>query len=142
MFESLHHWLESLDEKSSLFEHPDAEIIHVALASLLYHIMSVDGQVSDREKHKFALILENEFDLTAEQVTRLYTYVKTLKSDLTTDLKTINQHLKHSPHLRMLLMSKLNQLIAVDGVKNDELNIFYDAMRVIFPEVAEQDNTF
>jgi uncharacterized tellurite resistance protein B-like protein len=142
MFNSLRHWLESLDEKDSLFDHPDAELIHVALASLLYHIISVDGEVSEKEKHQFALILENEFNLSDEQVSSLYGYVKALNSDLTTDLETINDFLKQNPHLKMLLMSKLNQLIAVDGVKDEELDIFYQATKVIFPEVAERNKTF
>jgi uncharacterized tellurite resistance protein B-like protein len=138
MFASLKHWLEALDKESQLFEHADSEIIHVALASLLYHIISADGVENNREKREFTLIMANEFQLSEQQIMALYRYVKTLKSDLKSDLLTVNEYLKDNPNMRMTLMRKLNQLINVDGVDNEELNIFYEAMKVIFPEVTKQ----
>ncbi|MEY8215073.1 MAG: TerB family tellurite resistance protein [Colwellia sp.] len=138
MFESLKHWLETLDEESQLFEHADSEVIHVALASLLYHVISVDGIENNREKKEFKLIMANEFQLSEQQIMTLYGYVKNLKSDLQSDLLTVNNYLKDNPNLRMTFMSKINQLIGVDGVNNEELNIFYQAMNVIFPDVAKQ----
>lgn len=138
MFESLKHWLETLDEESQLFEHPDSEVIHIALASILYHIISSDNVESNSEKQEFKLILANEFQLSDQQIMALYGYVKTLKSDLKSDLLTVNDYLKDNPNLRMMLMRKLNQLIAVDGVSNEELDIFYEAMKVIFPDIAKQ----
>ncbi len=138
MFESLKHWLETLDEESQLFEHPDSEVIHIALASILYHIISSDNVESSSEKQEFKLILANEFQLSDQQIMALYGYVKTLKSDLKSDLLTVNDYLKDNPNLRMMLMRKLNQLIAVDGVSNEELDIFYEAMKVIFPDIAKQ----
>jgi uncharacterized tellurite resistance protein B-like protein len=138
MFESLKHWLKSLDEKSQLFEHADSEVIHIALASLLYHIIRSDSVENDSEKQEFKRIMANEFQLSDKQIMALYGYVKTLESDLKSDLLTVNDYLKDNPNLRMMLMRKLNQLIAVDGVNNEELNIFYEAMEVIFPDIAEQ----
>lgn len=138
MFTSLKHWLARLDKESQLFEHADSEAIHVALASLLYHIISADNVENSREKNEFKLIMANEFQLSEPQVIALYGQVKTLKSDLKSDLLTVNDYLKGNPNLRMTLMRKLNQLISVDGVNNEELNIFYEAMNVIFPEVAQQ----
>ncbi len=140
MFESLKSWLESEDSQSKLFNHPDDEAIHVALASVLYHIISADHVENDKEKHQFSLIMSCEFDLGDEQISDLYRYVKTLQSDLDTDLNTVNEYLKTSPHLRMNLMSKLNHLIAVDGVESSELQIFNDAMGVLFPELADHDS--
>lgn len=138
MFTSLKHWLATLDKESQLFEHADSEIIHVALASLLYHIISADSVENNREKNEFTLIMANEFKLSEPQIMALYQYVKTLKSDLKSDLLTVNDYLKDNPNLRMTLMRKLNQLIGVDGVDNEELNIFYEAMKVVFPDVAQQ----
>jgi len=138
MFESLKHWLETLDGESQLFEHPDSEVIHIALASILYHIISSDNVESNSEKQEFKLILANEFQLSDQQIMALYGYVKTLKSDLKSDLLTVNDYLKDNPNLRMMLMRKLNQLIAVNGVSNEELDIFYEAMKVIFPDIAKQ----
>jgi uncharacterized tellurite resistance protein B-like protein len=138
MFESLKHWLETLDEDSQLFEHPDSEVIHIALASILYHIISSDNVENESEKQEFKLIMANEFQLSDQQIRALYGYVKTLKSDLKSDLLTVNDYLKDNPNLRMMLMKKLNQLIAVDGVSNEELDIFYEAMEVFFPDIAKQ----
>jgi len=140
MFESLKHWLETLDEDSQLFEHPDSEVIHIALASILYHIISSDNVENKNEKQEFKLIMADEFQLSDQQIMALYGYVKTLKSDLKSDLLTVNDYLKDNPNLRMMLMRKLNQLIAVDGVSNEELDIFYEAMEVIFPDIAKQLN--
>ena len=135
MFESLKHWFENLPHADHLFEHPEVEKIHVALASVLYHIITADQLASHNEMKKFQEILTNEFNMTSDQISTLYGYVKTLKSDLKTDLKTVEEYLKQNPALRMRFMGKLNQLICVDGTKNDEIEIFYDAMKVIFPEV-------
>ena len=138
MFESFKKWFESFDGEESQFKHTDDDTIHVALASLLYHIISADDLANDKEKHKFSLILREEFNLSDERISHLYSFVTTLKTDLRSDLNTVNLYLKENPHLRMTFMNKLNQLIAVDGVKTKELGIFNGAMRVIFPEVAEK----
>ncbi len=138
MFNSLKHWLATLDDESQLFEHADSEVIHVALASVLYHIIRADKVEDSREVHQFELIMQNEFSLSDQQIKSLFTHVKNLKSDLKSDLLTVNEYLKNNPNLRMTFMSKLNQLIDVDGVDNEEIDIFYQAMKVIFPDVTKQ----
>lgn len=138
MFNSLKHWLATLDKDNHLFEHADSEAIHVALASVLYHIISADSVEDNLEIHQFKEIMANEFTLSEQQIQLLYNHVKNLKSDLTSDLITVNDYLKDNPNLRMTFMSKLNQLIAVDGVDNKEITIFYQAMEIIFPEVTKQ----
>lgn len=145
MFESLKHWLESVHPESeveSLFEHPESEVIHVALASLLYHIISVDHVESSKEKHRFSTIMHSTFQLNSKQIESLYDYVKRLESDLQSDLETVNHYLKKTPSLRMELMTKLNRLMALDGINSKELEIFYQAMRVYFPEVKIDDSEF
>ncbi len=138
MFNSLNHWLATLDNESNLFEHPESEAIHVALASLLYHIIDADHIENASEVDKFNEIMANEFSLSDQQISLLYAQVKNLKSDLKSDLLTVNTYLKENPNLRMTFMSKLNQLIDVDGVDDNEIDIFYQAMGVIFPEVTKQ----
>lgn len=137
MFDSLKHWFENHQENSSLFDHPEQEIVHIALASLLYHIISIDERESDKEKRDFRNILADEFDLTDKQITGLYSYVKTLKSDIKIDLETIKEHLSDNPNLRMRLMSKLIHLISVGGVDTKEIETFYDAMKAIFPDIED-----
>ena len=145
MFESLKHWLESVHPEpkaESLFEHPEEEVIHVALASLLYHIISVDNVESSKEKHRFASIMKSSFDLNSDQAESLYDYVKTLESDLQSDLETVNHYLKQTPSLRMELMTKLNQLMALDGINSKELEIFNQATKVYFPDVNINESEF
>ena len=54
------------------------------------------------------------------------------------DLQTVSEYLKQSPGLRMNFMNKLNQLVDIDGVKDGELDIFYDALQLVFPEVKQE----
>ena len=131
-----------MNEHSELFDHKDEEAVHVALASLLYHIISVDKLESDKEKHHFSSILKEEFNLTGAQVVSLYEQVKTLKTDFHEDLKTISEHLTNNPHLRMSFMEKLIHLMSIDGVSDNELAIFNDALNVVFPELQEVRSEF
>ena len=135
MFESLTHWFDSLEKQSKLFNNPEEEALHSALASVLYHIISADKQVVDKEKHKFATILKQEFDLNSEQISHLYQAAKSSTSDPHADLQTVNHYLKQNPILRMEFMNKLNQLVDIDGVQDRELDIFYEALHLVFPEV-------
>ena len=72
MFESLTHWFDTLKSDSKLFDHADDEVLHSALASVLYHIISADQHAGAKEKHEFERILKQEFDLNNEQVAHLY----------------------------------------------------------------------
>ena len=135
MFESLKHWFDSLEKESKLFNHPEDEAIHIALASLLHHIISADNLESEKEKHKFSSILKEEFDLNDDQINHLYEHTKATSNDLKSDLQTIDEHLKSNPALRMRFMEKLNQLIDIDKVKESELDMFYETMHVIFPDI-------
>ncbi|MCP4271273.1 MAG: hypothetical protein GY781_04805 [Gammaproteobacteria bacterium] len=135
MFESLTHWFESLGKESKLFNDPEDEVLHGALASVLYHIISADKHVIEKEKHKFSSILKQEFDLDDDQVDHLYLAAKSSTSDPHSDLETVNQHLKQNPQLRMNFMKKLNQLIDLDGVQDSELDIFYEALNLVFPDL-------
>jgi uncharacterized tellurite resistance protein B-like protein len=137
MFDSIKHWFDSLQQQSHLFEHADDEILHGALASVLYHVISADHHVDARKKHEFARILQEELDLDDDQVEHLYQAAKQSSSDIHADLHTINFYLKHNPAVRMTFMRKLLLLIDVEGVHPQELEIFYEALHEVFPEVKE-----
>ena len=139
MYKSLKSWFSSLDGESKLFDKREEEAIHVALASLLHRIISADHLESEKEKRKFKEIMAREFDLDDEQIAALYRNATALKSDLASDLDTVNDYLKENPHLRMTLLSKLNQLVAIDGATSKELGIFDEAMKAIFPELGKRD---
>ena len=138
MFESLKHWFESSSNENKLFDHTDDETIHIALASLLYQVIACDHKESGKEKHEFAEILKTEFDLNDAQIASLYKHVQHLNSNLTNDLETIDHYLKHNPNLRMMFMQKLNHLISLDGVTSKEMDVFYEAQKVLFPELADK----
>lgn len=137
MFESLTHWFDSLKNESKLFDHPEDEILHSALASVLYHVISADQHVDAKEKHEFNRILKQEFDLNNEQVDHLYQAAKGSAADVHGDLHTINFYLKKNPAVRMTFMRKLLQLVDVHGVHKGELDLFYETLHEIFPEVKE-----
>jgi len=50
MFESFKQWFEARDQESQLFEHPNSLILYIALAALLYHVVSADGLEHNNEK--------------------------------------------------------------------------------------------
>jgi uncharacterized tellurite resistance protein B-like protein len=137
MFASLTHWFDSLKNESKLFQHPEDEILHSALASVLYHVISADQQVDAREKHEFERILKQEFDLDDSQVEHLYRAAKTSTADVQGDLHTLNFYLKRNPSVRMVFMRKLLQLIDIHGTQPAELDLFFDTLHEVFPEVKE-----
>ena len=137
MFDSLKHWFDSLAEESKLFDHREDEILHIALASVLYHVISADQHVDSREKHEFDRILKQEFDLDREQIDHLYQAAKGSTADVHGDLHTINFYLKRNPVMRMSFMRKLLQLVDVHGIHGDELDLFFEALHEVFPEVKE-----
>ena len=137
MFESLKHWFDSLKEESKLFEHREDEILHSALASVLYHVISADQHVDSKEKNEFNRILKQEFDLSDEQVNHLYQAAKGSTADVHGDLHTINFYLKHNPAVRMTFMRRLLQLVDVHGTHEEQLDLFFEALHEVFPEVKE-----
>ena len=138
MFESIKHWLESLDNKNSLFDHSDDESIHLALASVLYHVIQVDHRESRKELSEFSKVLRQEFALSDEQINYLHTAVESANSNFEEDLRTINEYLKDKPMVKMSFMQKLIKLISIDGVLDDELDDFNQALHVIFPEIKNR----
>ncbi len=137
MFDSLKHWFESLGEQSKLFDHRDDEFLHSALASVFYHVLNADQHVDSKEKHEFDRILRQELDLNKAQIDHLYEAAKGSTADVHGDLHTINYYLKHNPSVRMTFMRKLLQLVDVHGAHQGELELFFEALHEVFPEVKE-----
>lgn len=135
MFESVKHWFDSLDEQSPLFVDPTDAVLHSALASVLYHLINADNVITKKEKSEFFSILKHEFNLNDEQTNYLYEAAKSSTSVLLDDLKIVSHYLKQDPTVHLAFMQKLNHLMGIDGVKYRELDIFYEALRLVFPEV-------
>lgn len=144
MFDSLKHWIESIKDDSKLFQHADDEVLHSALASLLYHFISHEARHDGREKHKFDQIMKQEFELNQDQVDHLYQAARTSTGDLDVDLTTINSHLKDNPAVRMQFMRGLLQLVNIHGAHSQELQLFYQTLHKVFPDmkVAAEDDIF
>lgn len=135
MFESVKHWFESLEGDDRVFHHADDHVLHVALASLLYHIIKADRIESEKERQLFSDMLKEECGLNDDQTKHLYQRAKSLHSDVHNDLETINLYLKDNPVLRKRFMDKLNQLINIDWVRDSELETFNEALHVFFPDI-------
>ena len=134
MFDSLRHWFDTLKNGSHLFEHADDEALHAALASLLYQVMSADRHVGAREKREFSRIMQQEFDLDANQIDHLFEAARVASGHPQEDLHIIAAHLENRPAARMIFMRKLLQMIDAEGVKREELVLFYEALHELFPE--------
>lgn len=135
MFEAFKSWLNELNEAAQSFNHPEDDAIHVALASLLYHIVAADQAESDKEKDRFCKLMMSEFDLNQIQIGVLYSYVKQKDFSLEEELQVINKYLKEEPVLRMRFFDKLNQLMNLDGVTDTELEVFNTAVKSVFPDI-------
>ena len=90
-----------------------------------------------REKREFGRILKQEFDLDAAQIDHLFESARVATGRPEEDLHTIATHLKDKPAVRMIFMRKLLQLIDTEGVQREELAVFYDALKEIFPEASK-----
>jgi uncharacterized tellurite resistance protein B-like protein len=134
MFDSLKAWLHSIGEEGRLFRDHDDEVLHSALASLLYHFIALDGRHSGIEKHEFQRLLGHEFGLSPAQTEHLYEAAKATSTDPRADLAIVNAHLKRYPVTRAVFILKLLQLIDAHGVQSDELMLFFETVREVFPE--------
>ena len=137
MFDSLKHWFDALAQESKLFEHPDDEALHSALASVLYHIISANKQIDKREIHLFEKIMKQEFDLQNDQINHLYQAASQSTADWHGDLHTINHFLKTKPVVRLNFMEKVIHLVDIDGIQENELDAFYETLHEVFPEIKE-----
>lgn len=135
MFESIKHWFQATEQDSHLFDHGEDEALHLALASVLHHTINASHHESRKEVSSFKEILKTEFDLNEEKADYLHKAVESANSDFNEDLKTINEHFKDNPMVKKQFMEKLIHLISIDGVLDDEMNDFYQALHVIFPEI-------
>lgn len=135
MFESFRHWIESINDESKLFRHADDEVLHSALASLLYHYISQEDRHGGKEKHEFDRLMKQELGLSQEQADHLYRNAKATTGDLHSDMQTINAHLKDNPGVRMQFMRALLQLVNLHGAHSAELDLFHETLHEVFPDI-------
>jgi len=137
MFDSLKEWIESIDEESRLFRNADDEVLHTALAALIYHFVMLDDRHGGREKREFERLMKRELGLDEQQVDHLWRCASSAAGDLHGDLQTIHAHLKENPTARMNFMQLLLEIINIHGVRPAELDLFFEALHEIFPEARK-----
>jgi uncharacterized tellurite resistance protein B-like protein len=137
MFDSIKHWFDTLEQQGRLFDHPEDHGLRAALASVLFHVISADNHLDARKKHEFKRILKQELQLDDDTAEHLYQAARGSSGDLHADLHTVNFYLKPRPLVRLEFMRKLLQLIDVEGTDPRELEVFFEALHEVFPEVKD-----
>jgi len=137
MFDSIKHWFDALEQQGRLFEHPENRGLQAALASVLYHAVSADQHRGARRKHEFKRLLKQELQLDDDTAEHLYQAARSSSGDLHADLHTVNFYLKPKPLVRLEFMRRLLQLIDVEGADARELEVFFEALHEVFPEVKD-----
>ena len=140
MFDSIKHWFESLEQKGRMFDHPENEALHAALASVFFHALDAGDNPDARKKREFGRLLKLELGVTDDQAEHLYHAARDSRGDLHDDLHTINLYLSQKPLVRLDFMRKLMQLIDVEGVDSREMEVFFEALHEFFPEVKDLRN--
>jgi uncharacterized tellurite resistance protein B-like protein len=137
MFDSIKHWFESLEQRGRMFEHPENEALHVALASVFFHAVDAGEHPDARKKREFGRLLKQELGVDDDEVERLYRVARDATGSLRDDLHTVNHYLNQNQMVRLEFMRKLMQLIDVEGVEPQEMEIFFEALHEFFPEVKQ-----
>lgn len=137
MFDSIKHWFETLEQQGRMFDHPENEALHAALASVFIHALDAVKHPDARKKREFGRLLKLEVDVSDDQVEHLYHAARHSKGDVHDDLHTINLYLSRKPLVRLEFMRKLMQLIDVEGVDPQEMEVFFEALHEFFPEVKD-----
>ena len=137
MFDSIKHWFESLEQQGRMFDHPESEALHAALASVFIHALDAGDHPDARKKREFSRLLKQELGVGDQQVEHLYRAARGSSGELRDDLHTINRYLNTNPMVRLAFMQKLMQLIDVEGVEQQEMKVFFEALHEFFPEVKD-----
>jgi hypothetical protein len=137
MFDSIKHWFESLEQQGRMFDHPENEALHAALASVFIHALDAGDHPDARKKREFGRIMKQELGLDDRQIEHLYGAARGSSGEVRDDLHTVNQYLNQSPMVRLEFMRRLMQLIDVEGIEQEEMKVFFDALHEFFPEVKD-----
>ena len=97
----------------------DAEL-RLAVAALLFHVVSIDGVVSDDERKKLAQLLKRRFDLDPEQTGPLVAAAETADAEAV-DLYGFTSVLKRrlDPADRERMVEMMWKLVFADGVVHE-----------------------
>jgi uncharacterized tellurite resistance protein B-like protein len=141
MFDNIRHWLHEMATKKHLFSENDNPLLRTSIAALLYHVIISGNEEDSRERKLFTRFFDEEFGLSEDKAAELYREAKRMNQDYTTCLQVINAELKDNTIEKKEVMEYINKIITLGGVKEEEIQLFEEAKRILFPDTigSEQD---
>jgi len=141
MFDNIRHWLHEMATKKHLFSEDDNPLLRTSIAALLYHVIISGNEEDIREWKLFTRFFDEEVVLSEDKAAELYSEAKRMNQDYTTCLQVINAELKDNTIEKKEVMEYINKIIALSGVKEEEIQLFEEAKRILFPNTigSEQD---
>lgn len=137
MFENIRRWLHEMAAKKHLFSGDDNPLLRTSIAALLYHVIISDNEEDSRERKLFARFFSEEFGLSEDNAAELYREAKRMNQDYTTCLQVIKAELKDNALEKKEVMEYINKIITIKGVKEEEIQLFEEAKRILFPETID-----
>jgi len=139
MFENIRHWLHEMAARKHLFSEDDNPLLRTSIAVLLCHVIKTDNEADSRDRKLFIRFFDEEFGLSEEQATELYREAKRLHQDYSTCLQVISAELKDNAIEKKEVMEYINRIIDLHGVTDEEIQLFEEAKRVLFPDAIGSD---
>lgn len=134
MFDNIRHWLHEMATKKHLFSEDDNPLLRTSIAALFYHVIILDNEDDSREIKLFTRFFDEEFGLSEDKAAELYREAKRMNQDYTACLQVINAELKDNTVEKKEVMEYLNKIITLKGVKEEEIRLFEEAKRILFPD--------
>jgi len=115
-------WFDSLNDNEGMDK--ENQILQVAFAVVLTHIIKADGIESKQEQERFSNFFKENFALETTKIEDLYNISINLEDDLSNHLNILREEMKKFPSIKIKLMHELNCLIQSDGIDNREYEEF------------------
>lgn len=130
MFDRVLSWLESPGENEE--RHFDDQDIRVAVAALFYHMVAVDGEVTEIESQRLGNLLRERFGLNHSQLAQLSQEGQNVDQDSAGLFPfAIILNREYSEDQRRDILSRLEALAQADGVVHPLEAAMVDQMRLL-----------
>jgi len=119
MFDAINKFVSGLTQS----ETPE-EFVHsrpqLAEATLMFHVIAVDGVITDEEKHRMNALLSKQFDLDEKAAQSLFLEAQEAESDAI-DLYSFTRILKRTldEKERIMIIENLWEMVYADGVVHE-----------------------
>ena len=130
MFDRVISWLESPPESNG--RHFEDQDIHVAVAALFYHMIAVDGEVTEHEFGRLKNLLKERFGLNDEQLRQLSDEGQSVDEESAGLFPfAIILNREYSEDQRRDILERLKTLAEADGVIHPLEAAMIDQMRLL-----------